>query len=90
VRREKQGFMFPIAYWFKNELHPFLRETLLNSHFVTQGLFQKNYIVQLLDEHKNSQVDHHVRLWMLLNLEIWHKIFIEHKNFTSTQDFQYP
>jgi asparagine synthase (glutamine-hydrolysing) len=86
VQRQKQGFMFPVAYWFRNELYSFLREVLLNSHYVKQGIFQKTYIQTLLEEHKNHKTDHHVRLWMLLNLEIWHQIFFEQKDYTTLQE----
>lgn len=77
VQREKQGFGFPIAYWFRNELHPLLSRFLLESQFVRQGLFRKDTIQGLLLDHKKNRIDHHVRLWMLLNLEIWHRIYIE-------------
>ena len=77
VQREKQGFMFPIAYWFRTELYPFLRETLSGSFFVKQGLFSSKTIDRYLHEHQERRADHHVRLWMLLNLEIWHQLYIE-------------
>ena len=86
VQRQKQGFMFPVAYWFRNELHAFVQEVLLNSHFVKQGIFQKSYVQTLLEEHKNQKSDHHVRLWMLLNLEIWHQTFIEQKDSSVLQE----
>jgi asparagine synthase (glutamine-hydrolysing) len=79
VQRQKQGFMFPIAYWFRGKLYPFLEATLNNSFFVRENLFRKETINQLLVEHRSQKVDHHVRLWMLLNLELWHQIFIENK-----------
>jgi asparagine synthase (glutamine-hydrolysing) len=77
VRRPKQGFMFPIAYWFRNELYPFVKDFLLNSHFVRTGLFQEKAILRLLEDHRENRVDNHVRLWMLLNLEIWRQLYIE-------------
>jgi asparagine synthase (glutamine-hydrolysing) len=77
VSREKQGFMFPIAYWFRNELYPFLRTTLLESAFVRSGLFRKEHVLKLLEEHRSSRVDHHVRLWMLLNVAVWHALYVE-------------
>lgn len=78
VRRKKQGFMFPVAYWFKNDAYPLLQKTLLEeSHFVQMGFFRKKAIQKMLNEHKTNQQDHHVRLWMLLNLEIWYRIFIQ-------------
>jgi asparagine synthase (glutamine-hydrolysing) len=80
VQREKQGFMFPIAYWFRTELYPFLEKTLTNSYFVREGWFSRDTVRRMLQEHRNKQFDHHVRLWMLLNLEIWHQLYIEQDN----------
>jgi asparagine synthase (glutamine-hydrolysing) len=77
VHRDKQGFMFPIAYWFRTDLFPFIQEFLTNSYFVKEGLFKRETIQGLLDEHRSNRFDHHVRLWMLLNLEIWYQIYIE-------------
>ena len=77
LQREKQGFMLPIAYWFSNDLHPLVSQTLENSHFVKQGWFRKEAIQNLLTEHRSNRHDHHVRLWMLLNLELWHQLYIE-------------
>ena len=77
VTREKQGFMFPIAYWFRNELYPFVREYLLNSTLVKAGIFREDYLRRLLEEHRQNRFDHHVRLWMLLNVAIWQVMYIE-------------
>jgi asparagine synthase (glutamine-hydrolysing) len=77
LHREKQGFMLPIAYWFRTDLFPLVSHTLENSHFVKEGWFRKETIQQLLGEHRGNRHDHHVRLWMLLNLELWHQLYIE-------------
>jgi asparagine synthase (glutamine-hydrolysing) len=77
LNREKQGFMLPIAYWFRTDLYPLVSQTLENSHFVKEGLFKRVTIQRLLNEHRSNRHDHHVRLWMLLNLELWHQLYIE-------------
>jgi asparagine synthase (glutamine-hydrolysing) len=77
LNREKQGFMLPIAYWFRTDLFPLVSQTLENSHFVKEGLFKRGTIQRLLGEHRSNRHDHHVRLWMLLNLELWHQLYIE-------------
>ena len=77
LEREKQGFMLPIAYWFRTDLFPLLSRTLKNSHFVREGWFREGSIQSLLDQHRSNRHDHHVRLWMLLNLELWHQIYME-------------
>ena len=77
LQREKQGFMLPIAYWFRTDLFPLISQTLEKSHFVKEGWFKKVTIQQMLAEHRSNRHDHHVRLWMLLNLELWHQLYIE-------------
>jgi asparagine synthase (glutamine-hydrolysing) len=76
VKRPKQGFMLPVAYWFRHELHDFVRAFLLDSHLLQTGFFRRESVLGLLEEHRRGRVDHHVRLWMLLNLELWHQIYI--------------
>jgi asparagine synthase (glutamine-hydrolysing) len=77
VRRDKQGFMFPIAYWFQHNLHEFVRRMLMDSYFVKEGLFNRDFVLDLIEDHRANRVDNHVRLWMLLNLHFWYLLFIE-------------
>jgi asparagine synthase (glutamine-hydrolysing) len=86
VRRKKQGFMLPVAYWFRNQLNSFVKQVLTNSYFVKQGIFHETAVLRMVDEHKNNRVDHHVRLWMLLNLELWHQLYVEQKDLTSVEE----
>lgn len=86
VQREKQGFMFPIAEWFRNELYPLTRDVLADSHFVTSGLFKKEAVLELLEAHRHQKRDNHVRLWMLLNLEIWHQLYVEQKELADVKE----
>jgi asparagine synthase (glutamine-hydrolysing) len=80
VKRPKQGFMFPLAYWFRSELYPLMKHFLLESRFVQEGLFRQESVLRLLEDHRNNRVDNHVRLWMLLNLELWHQIYVEQQD----------
>ncbi len=54
-----------------------MSQILENSHFVKEGWFKKESIQRLLQEHRSNRHDHHVRLWMLLTLELWHQLYIE-------------
>jgi asparagine synthase (glutamine-hydrolysing) len=76
VNRSKQGFMFPIAYWFRNELYSFVKRFLLESHFVEAGVFRPDAVLRLIENHRNQRADNHVRLWMMINLEIWYQMYI--------------
>lgn len=86
TRRKKQGFMFPVAYWFRNELYEFVKTYLSNSHFVREGFFRKDQVLELVEDHRRNKVDNHVRIWMLFNLEVWHQLYIEKNAIASIQE----
>jgi asparagine synthase (glutamine-hydrolysing) len=77
VTRRKQGFGFPLAFWMRNELAGFLRAVVAESRFVSQGIFEHAYVSELVDQHLAGKRDHNFRLWVILNLEIWHRLYIE-------------
>ncbi len=77
VDRKKQGFGFPLAYWMQNELSGLLRGVAENSAFVEAGLFERTYVRSMIEDHIAGRRDHNYRIWILLNLEIWHRLFIE-------------
>jgi asparagine synthase (glutamine-hydrolysing) len=86
VKRPKHGFMLPVAHWFRNEHYPFIKRHLLDSHFVREGLFRRESVQRLIEEHRNGRVDHHVRLWLLLNLEVWRQIYIEQRSLGDVEE----
>ncbi|HWR98120.1 MAG TPA: asparagine synthase (glutamine-hydrolyzing) [Candidatus Methanoperedens sp.] len=77
IERKKQGFGFPIARWMRTELAGTLRNLFERSRFVELGFFEHGALRALLDEHLSGRVDHNFRLWILLNLEVWHRLCIE-------------
>jgi asparagine synthase (glutamine-hydrolysing) len=73
LRRRKQGFVVPIARWFRGELKDYLREVLLDPSTLGRGYFQVSAVQQLIDEHLTGVQDHSRRLWALLCFELWHR-----------------
>jgi len=77
VKQPKQGFGFPLARWMRTDLARLLREVVADSRFISAGIFSRPYVEQLLYEHLEGKRDHNFRLWILLNLEVWHRLFLE-------------
>ncbi|HKO63283.1 MAG TPA: asparagine synthase (glutamine-hydrolyzing) [Pyrinomonadaceae bacterium] len=77
LKRRKMGFAVPVGRWFKRELQPFLRETLLSEKALKRGLFRPEGVRQLVDLHTSGKADHSHRLWVLLMLELWFQQFID-------------
>jgi asparagine synthase (glutamine-hydrolysing) len=87
IYREKQGFGFPIGIWMRKELRRFLGQLFKQSRFVELGIFSPTYVKKLYDEHMNGRVDHNFRLWILLNLEIWYRLYFENESIDSMREF---
>ena len=75
LKRKKMGFGVPLGKWFRNELNNYLKEILLSDSFRSSYLFNFNEVKKLINEHKEKNVDHSSRLFLLLVFELWRRIF---------------
>jgi len=80
IHRKKQGFAAPVNEWLRNEWHGYLSSELMNSSFVKNGYFNKEYVARLLSDHRDGKRNEGQNLWNLLNLTLWHKQWIEDRN----------
>jgi asparagine synthase (glutamine-hydrolysing) len=75
--RRKMGFGVPLAHWFRNDLRELPRDVLLDQRSLDRGYFQPAEIERLIKEHGEGRADHSSRLWVLLQLEFWHREVVE-------------
>jgi len=75
--RRKMGFGVPIGHWFRGQLQPFLRETLLAQASLSRGLFRPEAVKRLVELHTRGERDFSPQLWTLLMLELWFQRFID-------------
>ena len=75
--RKKMGFGVPIDHWFRAELKPLLHDILLSPRCLQRGLLKEDSVRQLIDEHVSSRCDHAYRLWNLLCLELWQRMYLD-------------
>jgi len=77
LRRKKMGFGVPLDLWFKKDLKEMAYDVLLDRRSLERGYFRQESVRKLLDEHVTEQYDHSYRIWALLFLELWHRMFID-------------
>ncbi|MFC1667390.1 asparagine synthase (glutamine-hydrolyzing) [Candidatus Omnitrophota bacterium] len=77
IKREKVGFGVPIGRWFRAELKDYAYDVLMSDVFVKRGYFKKRCIKKILDEHTSGKVNNGNKIWCLLNLEIWSRMFVD-------------
>jgi asparagine synthase (glutamine-hydrolysing) len=75
--RRKMGFGVPIGYWFRGKMQPFLREVVLSEKALKRGLFKRETLERIIDDHVSGRRDHAHQLWTLLMLELWFNRFID-------------
>ena len=73
----KMGFGVPIDHWFRHELREMAYDVLLDARARQRGYFRPEIVRRYLDEHVEGRAHHHPRLWSLLMLEQWHRVFID-------------
>lgn len=77
IYRKKKGFPVPIAKWFRGELYEKVKEILLDTKTLSRGYFKPEYIESTLKRHKSGNEDLSRRIFALLNLELWHRRYID-------------
>jgi asparagine synthase (glutamine-hydrolysing) len=74
--RGKQGYSLPIKNWLRQELREYMTDLLSSSPLMKEA-FNFTYVRQLIDEHQSYRANHNHILWALINLAVWHKLFLE-------------
>jgi asparagine synthase (glutamine-hydrolysing) len=77
VHRPKMGFPVPFNNWLKDESAGMVDAVLLDDKTKNRGYFNLPYIEKLLKSHRRGQRDYQNQIWMLLNFELWHRVFID-------------
>ena len=87
-RRKKMGFAVPVSQWFRKELKDYAWDVLLDHRTLNRGYFRKDGVERLLNEHLERRYDHSAKLWALLVLEIWFRVFIDGEGDFGSQPAQ--
>ncbi len=75
AERPKLGFPVPTRHWLKKEHYQWARELIDASPI--DHLINKQYVMQLLEDHKNGVRDNARKVWTILVFMMWHQIYVE-------------
>jgi asparagine synthase (glutamine-hydrolysing) len=75
--RGKSGFGVPLSRWFRGELREPAHALLLDRRARERGQLRPAEVERLLAEHESGRADHGHRLWCLLMLEVWQRVYVE-------------
>ncbi|OLC56046.1 MAG: asparagine synthase (glutamine-hydrolyzing) [Acidobacteria bacterium 13_1_40CM_4_69_4] len=80
LTRRKMGFPVPLGRWLRDPLPAIVDEFALSPRALRRGLFEPAAVRRLADEHRAGAAEHGDRLWLLVNLEIWQRVFIDRED----------
>ncbi|MDQ6785594.1 MAG: asparagine synthase (glutamine-hydrolyzing) [Acidobacteriota bacterium] len=82
LERPKMGFPVPLGNWLRGEFKGYVDEYVLSERSLQRGIFNADFVRTLVAEH-NTGEDHGTRIFRLINLEIWHRQFIDGESFAT-------
>ena len=77
VWRKKAGFGAPIRSWLRGPLQPMVEELLSEDAIRRRGLFRPKEVRRIIDLNLSGREDYNLQVFQLLNLELWHREFID-------------
>ena len=70
-------FPVPLGRWLRGPYRSVVEEFVLGPRTLQRKLFQPSELMRLVEEHRTGTRNHAVRLWLLVNLEVWQRIFLD-------------
>jgi asparagine synthase (glutamine-hydrolysing) len=83
LARRKMGFPVPVGAWLRGRFGPVLDDFVTGARAAGRRLFEPSELARLVEEHHAGLRDHGERLWLLVNLEVWARIFIDGEDVSS-------
>jgi asparagine synthase (glutamine-hydrolysing) len=77
IWRPKAGFTAPARAWLAGPLRPLVDELLSPQAVRRRGLFEPGEVSRLIDANTRGEADNALRIWTLLTLELWQRIFVD-------------
>lgn len=77
IDHRKQGFVGPMTSWLKNELKPFVHETLSETNLRKHNLLNYKTVQTILTEHFSGKEIHDTLIWSMVIFQTWYDIYID-------------
>ena len=75
LTRKKLGFTAPFGVWLKRAEPQIAADWLHPAQIAARGLFDPREVARLLAEHRSGRRDHSHRIWSLIVLEQWQRMY---------------
>jgi asparagine synthase (glutamine-hydrolysing) len=84
--KKKMGFNPPLPQWINRELKPLLAQLLDPAVIQRRGIFRPEAVAKLLTDHNENRRDNALKLWALLMLEVWQRMYLDGESESSVRN----
>ena len=74
--KKKLGFPVPIRVWLREEKYYNIIKDSFSSE-ISKKYFNRDYLLKLLDDHKNSKADNSRKIWTVYMFLVWYGQYFE-------------
>jgi asparagine synthase (glutamine-hydrolysing) len=75
--RKKHGFNVPLRNWMRDQLQEMTQDLLSSEKFVSRGLFQREAVQSIVDQHIRGEKDRSDQIFTLISLELWFQQYVD-------------
>jgi len=86
VYRRKVGFTVPLTRWFAGPWRGLVSSVLLSDRCLDRGYYDADAVRSIVGSHVARRVDREQGIWLLLALELWHRLFVDDDGSESAVD----
>ena len=77
IYRRKVGFTVPLTRWFAGPWRGLINDVLLADRCLDRGYYNADMVRGIVSDHVQHRVDREQGIWLMLALEIWHRLFVD-------------
>ncbi|MGH7064924.1 MAG: asparagine synthase-related protein [Stellaceae bacterium] len=70
----------PMKVWMREDLRDFVTDHLTSSPATERGLYRRQAVANLLDDHFTGRIDASNKIFALLMLELWYRRFADRRS----------
>jgi asparagine synthase (glutamine-hydrolysing) len=86
LRKKKVGFNPPAPQWINGELKPLIAQFLAPQVIERRGMFRPDAVSRLICEHAESRRDNGLKIWALLMIELWQRLYFDREPESSVRE----
>jgi asparagine synthase (glutamine-hydrolysing) len=86
IYRRKVGFTVPLTRWFVGPWRGLIDDVLLSDRCLDRGYYDADVVRRIVEDHVQGRVDREQGIWLMLALELWHRLFVDEDGSEATVD----